>query len=62
MPMLRGLACLGVAAALLAAAGTARAQEGAGKAEARVVDYAGLAQEVLKYRGKVVYVDFWDTG
>jgi hypothetical protein len=50
---------LGLAAGLLLIAGPAAAQE---KIDARVVNYAGLADVVLKNRGKVVYVDFWDTG
>jgi hypothetical protein len=59
MPMLRRMTYLGLAAGLLLAAATAWAQQ---KIDARVVDYNGLADVVNKNRGKVVYVEFWDTG
>jgi thiol-disulfide isomerase/thioredoxin len=44
----------------LALHGTARPQEKGGDGVTlRVVNYAGLAEEILKNRGKVVVVDFW---
>jgi hypothetical protein len=55
MPTLRRLVCLAAAVTLLAAA-PASAQD---RVEPRLVKYAGLADEVLKHRGKVVLVDFW---
>ena len=40
--------------------GTARTQDpGKGDVTLKVVKYDGLADELLKHRGKVVVVDFW---
>jgi hypothetical protein len=50
---------LGLLCALSGAAG--RAQQKGGEPEIRIVKYDGLAQEVLKHRGKVVLVDIWFT-
>jgi len=55
--MRRWTPCLALVGLLLGAR-TAPAQE---KADVRVVKYAGLGQEVLKHRGKVVVVEFWHT-
>ena len=49
--------CLGVL--LLAGTPNGGTQEKA--PEVRIVKYDGLAQEVLKHRGKVVLVDIWFT-
>jgi hypothetical protein len=57
VPMLRRVSCLGLAGALLLTAGAVRGQE---KADVQVVKYPGLAGAVLKNKGKVVLVDFWD--
>jgi hypothetical protein len=47
-------------AALFLGHGLAQAPEhGKGVVELRVVKYNGLAQEVLKHRGKVVVIDMW---
>jgi hypothetical protein len=47
-------------AALFLGRGAAQAPEpGKGGVELRVVKYGGLAQEVLKHRGKVVVLDLW---
>src|SRR4051794_9707718 len=40
----------------------AGSQEETSTVQLRVVKYDGLANEVLKERGKVVLVDFWSTG
>jgi hypothetical protein len=49
-----------VGSALLLGHGLAQAPEqGQGGIELRVVKYNGLAQEVLKHRGKVVVIDMW---
>ena len=54
-----GLASL-VGAALLLGNGLAQAPEQSqGRIDLRVVKYNGLAQEVLKHRGKVVVIDMW---
>jgi thiol-disulfide isomerase/thioredoxin len=52
---------LGMSCVLLLVAGAARPQSPAsdGKIDFRVVKYDGLAQEVLKHKGKVVIVDAW---
>jgi hypothetical protein len=58
MPMFR--LPTGLAAALLLAALPAAAQNQPGGAVTlRTVKYAGLAEEVVKNRGKVVVVDLW---
>jgi hypothetical protein len=56
--MLRRVPFVFLAAGLLATGGAVSAQD---KADVRVVKYAGLGQEVLNLRGKVVLVDFWHT-
>jgi hypothetical protein len=49
-----------VAAALFLGQGAAQAPEqGKGGVDLRVVRYSALAQEVLKHRGKVIVLDFW---
>jgi len=49
-----------VGAALLLGNGLAQAPEQSqGRIDLRVVKYNGLAQEVLKHRGKVVVIDMW---
>ena len=54
-----GLSSL-LGAALLLGQGAAQAPEsGKGGVELRVVKYGGLAQEVVKHRGKVVVLDLW---
>ena len=54
-----GLATL-LGAALFLGQGLAQAPEqGKGGVELRVVKYDGLAQEVLKHRGKEVVIDMW---
>ncbi len=54
-----GLASL-FAAALWLGQGTAQAPEqGKGGVELRVVKYDGLAQEIMKNRGKVLLIDLW---
>ena len=54
-----GLASL-LGAALWLGHGLAQAPaQGQGGIELRVVKYNGLAQEVLKHRGKVVFIDMW---
>ena len=51
---------LALAGLILLLQGTARTQDkGAGAVTIRVVNYDGLADEILKNRGKVVVVDFW---
>jgi hypothetical protein len=48
------------AAALCLGHGTAQAPEqGKGGVDLRVVKYDGLAQEILKHRGKVIVIDLW---
>jgi hypothetical protein len=56
--MLRHMSSLVFSVTLLLAAGSARAQE---KADVKKVKYDGLADVVVKNRGKVVLVDFWHT-
>jgi hypothetical protein len=56
MRLLTGLGALGM---LFVAASAAGAQE---KADVPVVKYAGLADAVIKNRGKVVLVDIWHLG
>ena len=50
----------GLAAALFLAVLPVPAQEKAGgPVTLRTVKYAGLAEEIVKNRGKVIVVDFW---
>jgi hypothetical protein len=62
MPMLRRVAGLGLLAGALLVGGVAHTQEAADKGNPRVVKYAGLADVVLKNRGKVILVDLWHVG
>jgi hypothetical protein len=59
MRKMRHLTSLGALGMLFLAASVARAQE---KADVPVVKYAGLAEAVVKNRGKVVLVDIWHLG
>ncbi len=59
---MRRLGMVSVLGLLCALGGDAgRAQQKGGEPEVRIVKYDGLAQEVLKHRGKVVLVDIWFT-
>ena len=53
-----GAALTGLVGVLLLGRGFAQAPE-AGAVTLRVVNYDGLAREVLKHRGKVVVIDLW---
>ncbi len=55
MPNMRMLLAVGFLTALCARDGAAQEK----KFAATPVKYAGLKEEVLKHRGKVVLVDFW---
>src|SRR5687767_12089869 len=55
--MLSRFPALTLSVLVLACAGTAPAQEK--KYDMTHVKYAGLKDEILKHRGKVVVVDFW---
>jgi len=58
MMRIKILTSLGVLVALCAAPG----QTPGKKIEMIPVKYDGLKQEILKQRGKVVVVDFWNSG
>ena len=60
--MLRRSMGLGLVAAALLLGGIANTQEAGDKGGLKVVNYAGLADAVLKNRGKVVVVDVWHVG
>ena len=55
--MMRKRILLPLVIVALVCAGAGQAQEK--KIEMTAVKYAGLKEEVLKHRGKVVVVDFW---
>jgi thiol-disulfide isomerase/thioredoxin len=60
MRLLALVSYLGAALAAVLATGTSQGQEASpAKIEAAVVKYDGLADVVLKNKGKVVVVDFW---
>ena len=54
---MRSRTTLSLTLAFLTIAGAASAQEK--KYDMTAVKYGGLADEILKHRGKVVVVDFW---
>jgi hypothetical protein len=60
--MVRRSLGLGLVGAALLLGGPARTQDAGDKGNPKVVNYAGLADAVLKNRGKVVVVDLWHVG